>query len=302
MNNPPLVSVIVPVYNAEKTLRQCIDSILSQENQDFELLLMDDGSKDASPSICDEYAGRDGRIHVCHKKNGGVSSARNLGLDLAKGEWVTFIDSDDEISEHFLTIPDVENEEVIIKGYVKRNGDVIAARRLFRDAERECELSSFLSKFLVDSIIRGPWAKFYRRIIIGNLRFHPDMRIGEDACFVFDYLQKCNTCFLSGNGYYIFTMSGVSDEVKYAISVEYAVLSLNYLKEAFLKLSNAHGLDRRLFLPYINYFKCISKNDWGKTPSKWWGNKDIRANYRYVWPDLTMKQKIRLIGARLQLK
>ena len=89
-----MVSIIVPVYNTEKFLHRCIDSILAQTYTDFELLLIDDGSKDSSGTICDEYAAQDARVRVFHKENGGVSSARNLGLDNARGEWVTFVDSD----------------------------------------------------------------------------------------------------------------------------------------------------------------------------------------------------------------
>lgn len=91
----PKISVIVPVYNTEKYLRRCIDSILAQTFTDFELLLINDGSRDSSGAICDEYAAKDSRVRVFHKENGGVSSARNVGLDNAKGEWVIFCDSDD---------------------------------------------------------------------------------------------------------------------------------------------------------------------------------------------------------------
>lgn len=97
-----VVSVIVPVYNAEKYLRRCVDSILVQTFTDFELLLIDDGSADGSSAICDEYAENDNRVHVFHKPNGGVSSARNLGLNHARGEWVTFVDADDWIDITFL--------------------------------------------------------------------------------------------------------------------------------------------------------------------------------------------------------
>ncbi len=93
----PLVSIIVPVYNAEKYLNRCVDSILSQAMTDFELLLIDDGSKDESGRICDEYAAKDARVRAFHKPNGGVSSARNLGLDNAIGKWVTFCDADDVV-------------------------------------------------------------------------------------------------------------------------------------------------------------------------------------------------------------
>lgn len=92
MNNPnPKISVIVPVYNAEKYLHRCIDSILAQTFADFELLLIDDGSTDKSGEICDEYADKDARIRVFHKANGGVSSARNVGLDNALGEYICFV-------------------------------------------------------------------------------------------------------------------------------------------------------------------------------------------------------------------
>ena len=98
----PKISVIIPVYTAEKSLCRCIDSILTQTYQDFELLLIDDGSTDSSGAICDEYAEQDARIRVFHKENGGVSSARNVGLDNARGEWYAFVDSDDSVSPHYL--------------------------------------------------------------------------------------------------------------------------------------------------------------------------------------------------------
>ena len=93
----PKLSVIVPVYNTEKYLRECIDSILAQTFTDFELILVDDGSTDSSGAICDEYAGKDPRIQVIHQENGGVTRARKAAMRVAKGSWVSFIDSDDWI-------------------------------------------------------------------------------------------------------------------------------------------------------------------------------------------------------------
>jgi len=102
MNLTPQISVIVPVYKVEQYIHRCIDSILSQSFTDFELILVDDGSPDNCGKICDEYAQKDSRIRVFHKSNGGVSSARNLGLDNAKGEWIAFIDSDDFVENEYL--------------------------------------------------------------------------------------------------------------------------------------------------------------------------------------------------------
>ena len=93
--NKPLVSVVVPVYNVEPYLHRCVDSILTQTYQNLEVILVDDGSPDNCSIICDEYAKLDPRIHVIHKENGGVSSARNAALDAARGDYVTFVDSDD---------------------------------------------------------------------------------------------------------------------------------------------------------------------------------------------------------------
>ena len=95
----PKVSIIIPVYNAEKAVRRCVDSVLDQEYTDFELLLMDDGSKDGSPAILDEYAEKDERVRVVHKENSGVSATRNMALDMARGDWVQFLDADDWITK-----------------------------------------------------------------------------------------------------------------------------------------------------------------------------------------------------------
>ena len=99
------ISVIVPVYNTEKFLNNCIESILNQTHKNLEVIIIDDGSTDNSPAICDEYAKKDSRVKVIHKENGGVSSARNAGLDIASGEYIGFIDGDDVIEPdmyHFL--------------------------------------------------------------------------------------------------------------------------------------------------------------------------------------------------------
>lgn len=99
----PLISVIVPVYNVKTLLPRCINSLLSQKFTDYELLLIDDGSTDGSGDICDEYGKKDSRIKVIHKQNEGVSKTRNRGIDEARGEWITFVDSDDYITPDYLS-------------------------------------------------------------------------------------------------------------------------------------------------------------------------------------------------------
>lgn len=125
----PKISVIVPVYNTDKYLHKCVDSILNQTFTDFELLLINDGSKDCSGEICDEYAQKDSRVRVFHKANGGVSSARNLGLDNAIGEYILFIDGDDWIEQTMC-------EELYNKA-VKENAEIVYSdfKMIFEDNE-----------------------------------------------------------------------------------------------------------------------------------------------------------------------
>ena len=98
----PLVSIIVPVYNVKPYLNRCVDSLLGQSYQNMELLLVDDGSTDGSEALCDEYAAQDVRVRVLHKKNGGLSDARNAGVDAAKGEYLSFVDGDDWVSPYYI--------------------------------------------------------------------------------------------------------------------------------------------------------------------------------------------------------
>lgn len=292
------ISVIVPVYNAEKTLRQCIDSILGQEYKDFELLLIDDGSKDNSPAICDEYASNDSRVRVFHKKNGGVSSARNVGLDNAKGEWITFIDSDDYITQGYLENINGHEEDVLIKGYKTISMNGLSGGMTAEQLAQIPDFQLFLNQYITKSLLRGPVYKFYKKGLIGELRFLLDMRIGEDAYFVFKYLSRCNSFAILPNGEYIVRLADKPDEVKYAIAVDYALQSLSHLKDSFDDLVRAHNIDRSQFLSYIAYFKSISVSDWQNDKEKWYGNQEVKAMYLYVWSALSFKQKCRIISAR----
>lgn len=129
--NTPKISVIVPVYNAERWLGRCIDSILAQTFTDFELLLVDDGSRDSSGAICDRYAAADPRVRVFHKPNGGASSARNEGLDNARGEWITFVDSDDWI--------ETDTIELLINKAEQEKADIVFCDFWFDYPDRKVE-------------------------------------------------------------------------------------------------------------------------------------------------------------------
>lgn len=292
-----MISIITPVYNAERTLRKCVNSILEQTFHDFELILIDDGSKDLSPKICDEYAAQDCRVKVIHQQNAGVSCARNAGLDIARGKWITFIDSDDYISSGYFDKVEDSLENLVIKKYQWLKMD-----RLHPGTDiikKTNSLSDLLSAYIVDSIIRCPWGKFYRKDILDDLRFLPDMKIGEDAQFVFRYLAKCQSYCLLPNGEYIVRTAEEPDEVKYAISVDYAVNSLQHLFDAYEDLIKTHPLGHAPFARYLAYFKRISKPEWKKKPSLWYRNEYINRLYKYVWKDLSFKQKIKYDAIRV---
>lgn len=184
MNNQPAVSVIVPVYKAEAYLHRCVDSILTQTFTDFELLLIDDGSPDRSGMICDEYAIKDTRVRVFHKENGGVSSARQLGLDKALGEYVIHADPDDwvepDMLEELYNEAKKENADMVICDYFNeyRNGKQYYVRQLLPSLDSQAVLQQLLSMKLHGSC----WNKLVRRTCFINwsIRFPESIHIWED--------------------------------------------------------------------------------------------------------------------------
>lgn len=193
MNNPPLISVIIPVYKVEQYLPRCVESILEQTFQNWELLLIDDGSPDCSGLICEEYAKKDSRIRVFHKENGGVSSARNLGIDNATGEWITFIDSDDYIQPGFLEglyAPITEGEYVdfVHGGCVNvKNEEIVSVNQSY-------DLYVGVDKNILFQKLRGlTVSKLFRLENVKlwsdgqPLRFDEKMKIAEDLAFTLDY-------------------------------------------------------------------------------------------------------------------
>ena len=201
MNSNPKISIIVPVYNVEQYLPRCINSILNQSFADFELLLIDDGSKDKSGAICDEYADNDDRIRVFHKENGGVSSARNIGLENARGEWLSFIDGDDEITEGYFNIrQEHEGVDVIIKPYSVVNADD-------RVTSHNYELSILTGKdkifrYYVQKRNNALWDKIIKRKTVGTKRFNTNVSIGEDFLFFLSVLPNVNSIAFDDTGSY----------------------------------------------------------------------------------------------------
>lgn len=206
MNNPK-ISVIVPVYNVEKYLSRCIDSILAQTFTDFELLLIDDGSKDKSGNICDEYAKKDSRIRVFHKENGGVSSARNLGLDNAEGEWILFVDADDWIEQDYFPSHLLKDNcwDII---QVPRNGGS-NFHKYVKDVV--CKNRFEVIKFLHKDFYYECWGRFIRKRVLGTTRFDETIKIGEDMIFFVSIFTRISTYYvMSKGGCYIYFLNETS--------------------------------------------------------------------------------------------
>lgn len=190
----PKITVIVPVYNAENFLHKCIGSILSQTYTDFELILINDGSIDNSGDICDHYEQSDYRVRVFHKENGGVSSARNLGLDNAQGEWICFVDSDDALPNDAFDIMMNDASVDLIVGGFRMNPMGVEKFPVWdkNRVESQTELGHFLNDNIDSILFRVPWAKLFKRNIISNnaIRFDENLSFGEDTLFVVSYLLK----------------------------------------------------------------------------------------------------------------
>ena len=215
MNNIKL-SVIIPVYNAEKYLRETLDSLLSQTMKDFEVLLIDDGSQDSSPAICDEYAARDARFRAIHKPNGGVSKARNLGMDKACGEWITFVDADD-------LVPETAFEAMMAQASDDVD-NVIGSIEKFGDETRVHNFPTRKTKDIWDEIFMpAVWAQIFRKSILKEhgLAFREDLAYSEDTVFVYTYRQ------------YIRQLVTLEDIVyRYRINADSVTFSSNLLRRA----------------------------------------------------------------------
>ncbi len=185
----PMLSIIVPVYNTAEYLSECIESILMQTYPHFELILINDGSSDNSGELCEAYAQKDSRIHVLHQQNLGVSSARNVGLDHAKGDYIGFIDSDDWVEPHFyetlLHKIQALGADVVQCGYYKYNAKgkskTVGYEKLLVTPE---EISA--------SFIQGGnvWTKLFSASLIGDTRFDVNITRGEDGLFDYQVLMN----------------------------------------------------------------------------------------------------------------
>ena len=214
----PIVSVIVPVYNAEKYLQECVDSILSQTLSDLELILVDDGSTDSSQALCDHYAAQDTRVKVIHKPNGRAASARNAGLRTATGEYVAFVDSDDWISPDMYEKMLQTGADVTLCDYVRFQGEKefpFTQPNIIAGFYNKAQIRERIYPHLVMDGIEYPitisnWAMLVKRNIIvkNQLSYREDILISEDAPFGSEVLYCADSfAYLKGERFYHYRMT-----------------------------------------------------------------------------------------------
>ena len=247
MNNP-LISVIVPVYNTEQYLRRCIDSVLAQTYQDFELLLIDDGSKDSSGAICDEYAVKDTRVKVFHKENGGVSSARRMGVAHSSGEYVYFVDSDDSI------LPDALQEMLKC---VQSDVDIVVFDSRLDGSYSSIEYAEQLLNFQDWAV----WSKLYRRTLFDSAIFDlpREIRVGEDFIMNLRLLRNVrgNIVCRPTNKYMYNVGTSTSAQASHKSTYEYEKKIVGYADKAVTQLPFDDSLMDKLFHWKLEYLKGV---------------------------------------------
>lgn len=232
-----MISVIIPVYNGEKNLKECIDSILNQTYSDLEIILVDDGSKDLSGKICDSYSQMDFRIKVIHQENQGVSAARNKGLDVATGDYITFVDSDDRLEadmyEFLLDLAEEYGADIAHCGYkrIDEKGHILkeinGTHTLLIQNSQEALECMLTGRHFVPSLCN----KLFKASLFDNIHFEIDLRINEDVLVAFEVFQRAKKIVFA-------------DETKYCYLVHET--SACHVTEQFVKVRNIAQASERM--------------------------------------------------------
>lgn len=255
----PILSIIIPVYNVEDYLERCLNSFINQQGN-FEIITVDDGSKDSSGLILDQYAIKDDRIKVFHKQNGGVSCARNFGIKKAKAENIAFFDSDDFVSErYFSTIVEL----------LKYGADLTCFNQFRQDGEKKAYMAKKFAvadgyytnivdfyKYCFDyyNYFDAPHNKIYKKSIIKkyDLHFREDIKVSEDKIFNLDYMQVINSIYISSDTlyYYFYNPGGALRKRKLSYLMDYEKVfdkKINLIKKLNIKYD-----EEKLYLTFLD--------------------------------------------------
>lgn len=268
-----MISIIIPVYNIEQYLIRCLESVIKQSYQEFEIILVDDGSTDTSAVICEEYANMDSRITTWHIQNGGVCRARNLGLKAANGEFITFIDGDDVISPKMLDVL-LFNAKKYDVGLSVCGLSFIENRNVEKEIQFETggseeayliERRDLVNGFFTDSTIKkimyGPYNKLLSRDIAQKNSFNTDLTIGEDLLYCFECLKNIEVAVIQKIPLYYYIKRPLS-----ATTSSFSEKKLDYLLAAKRILQECRELypdcvedaERWYYINILNHMRLLS--------------------------------------------
>lgn len=262
MNKEPLISIIIPVYNTEKYLEHCLDSVINQTYKNLEIILIDDGSNDNSGLICEDYKKKDNRISVLHKQNEGVSKTRNIGLKIFKGEYVSFVDSDDYISNNFVkhmyNLINKYNADFSVCSYCHIYNGIVSKKVIFND----CVFSDD-AVFHHNTFQNYMGYKLFKRSLVLNSRFKDDIGLSEDSIFVRELLLKTHKIVFTSKIYYFYVMNPNSISHSRDFYLYELREIVNYLYQYLLELSfhrktNINIISENLSQYYFWFKKLIN--------------------------------------------
>lgn len=263
------ISILMPVYNSQEYLKNTVQDVINQSYGDWELILVDDGSKDNSKNICIELQKFDNRIRFINKENTGVSDTRNIALDNAKGKYIAFIDSDDSVHKDYLKIllSSIEKSkgQLAVCGFKERkistNGQIEELSRVFYPKEVIAieDMKDLIMDFGNSGLLNPLWNKLYNREIIeeNNIRFKEEVETGEDFIFNLQYFRKINNiCFSKEELYYYIRRNNNSITYQYIDNMYEKGLEIHNLLEDFLKDMNFYNSKNKYIL-YGNHLMGV---------------------------------------------
>ncbi len=292
----PKISFIVPVYNVKKYLPRCLDSIVAQTYSDWQCIAVDDGSKDGSGSILDEYAKKDERFIPIHKENGGVSSARNVALDIAKGDYICFVDADDwlekEMAEYCLNKLDETNADFIQFGYINRFDERVGNKNNCINKTTNGSYET-VKEYFLGNIMQAIWGRLYKRELTEGVRFDESLAVGEDSEFIFCCCKKTEKAVLVDEAFYNYYQR--SDSVMHSNfneKVFQAVALLDRQKEKIEKEYKPFIAYREVTLCYDLITRILREGCF--TERKKELRKRILSNFAYIlfYSHFSLKHKV----------
>ncbi|MCH5249329.1 MAG: glycosyltransferase family 2 protein [Lachnospiraceae bacterium] len=285
MNQSPLISVIIPIYNVEKFLHECVDSVLNQTYRNIEIILVDDGSTDKCPEICDEYAGSDNRIKVIHKRNGGLSDARNCGFKASSGEFITFVDSDDciakEMIEVLYTLCQKKNVQLAQCNYTIKHNDfdnITDGQEQGTLIKKERCMNELFGTFGTSFCVA--WGKLFHRTVLNTIEF-PVGKTHEDVYTTYLYFETAGRMVFTTKRLYYYRQQEFSLKAQEKKRPGLEELKANIEREYYFKnkgYEQAYISQVWRIINLIKYLYCLECAYW-TTEQKRYMHKEYRRRF-----------------------